>query len=210
MKNRKKFLLLPLLIGVIISLSAFFSNSARYMNFVYAEENMVETIPPDEETADIVEDAIIENQEEEDDVLTAISDFIDEIWGKVSVWVPATLLPSLLVVWRIIKSLIKLVTSKNQKNLTDEAIKNLQKEASELKTKLIDQVEKLQKYTDILEQLIVNQINPKIRDQLNNALNALKELNVESDEELAGAIAETEEVLKEIDVNEEKYVYTGD
>ena len=209
MKNRKKFLLLPLLIGVIISLSAFFSNSAHYMNFVYAEENIVETIPPDEETADIVEDVIIENQEE-DDVLTAISDFIDEIWGKVSVWVPATLLPSLLVVWRIIKSLIKLVTSKNQKNLTDEAIKNLQKEASELKTKLIDQVEKLQKYTDILEQLIVNQINPKIRDQLNNALNALKELNVESDEELAGAIAETEEVLKEIDVNEEKYVYTGD
>lgn len=148
------------------------------------------------------------------DQLKEIFDFICEIWNQISVWLPASAITVLLIIWRIAKTFLSIINSKKEKVTLNFALEKLQKEAEDQKKKLTAQIAIIQKYNLIMKELIESQINPVVKSTLISAFNELHELELqnerEENEKTKKAVTEDPVVVEGNKINTSSGIFVGD
>lgn len=113
------------------------------------------------------------------DILNEIINWIQNFWNNISVWVPVTSLSALAIVFKIVKTILSIITAKKKQISVDEFLNDIKKELEIEKSKLNKSLETLQEYRKIIEELIATQINPAIKEKLLSLFNSVKELETD-------------------------------
>ena len=109
------------------------------------------------------------------DKIKEILDWIVACWDKINVWLPATLVPVILIIYKVIKVIAKIWQSRKEiqeKTIVEESLL-VNKTIDKMKEQMNKQKEVLENILALFSSVIQTQINPKVREDLKSQLEGL-------------------------------------
>lgn len=158
------------------------------------------------------------------DKIKEILDWIVACWDKINVWLPATLVPVIIIIYKVIKVIAKIWQNRKEiqeKTIVEESLL-VNETIDKMKEQMNKQKEVLENILALFSSVIQTQINPQVREDLKSQLeglftevtNNLTTQEKSTDEKKDSTSYKVDELKEKEEVEnnskEEKPIYTGE
>lgn len=158
------------------------------------------------------------------DKIKEILDWIVACWDKINVWLPATLVPVIIIIYKVVKVIAKIWQNRKEiqeKTIVEESLL-VNETIDKMKEQMNKQKEVLENILALFSSVIQTQINPQVREDLKSQLeglftevtNNLTTQEKSTDEKKDSTSYKVDELKEKEEVEnnskEEKPIYTGE